>query len=225
MVFAGFKFTGGSCCCCPGNIALLSDTTGSMSPAPLATVKSLYKDVVNNDDIIGMTCLCGVFDYQDITEGSPYNTTGLKTLLGLSSVPENRPAVITAIDSYVTGAGGDAKEQQLMSLKYMAENWPSLSVDPYRGDKAKIILWAGDAEGHTSADGPSYPSLAATITALTDNDVVVFALNFGAGGAGIDTGGQASAIVAATGGQLFNNVTTGDSAALQNAVKTFLEGL
>ena len=106
----------------------------------------------------------------------------------------------------------------------ITENWLTPSGDlgfNGRANAQKILIWSGDMPGHVSGDESGetpagyYPTLDATIAALTDQWIMVFALNSAGENAGLDVlyrgHHQASEITAATGGMLFNSIGSGGS--------------
>jgi filamentous hemagglutinin family protein len=88
----------------------------------------------------------------------------------------------------------------------------------WRDGAERVIVWFGDA--------PSFQTTvtqAEAINALTSNNVRVIALNTEGIGAGIDQGGQASAITTATGGALRSNISiAGVSDLILNSVSDIL---
>ena len=127
---------------------------------------------------------------------------------------------MSAIDTLSAGGGGDTPESQLKAMVTITDNWLTTAGDlgfNGRAEAQKIIIWSGDAHGHDADDPPAgyYPTLDATIGALTAQGIMVFALNSSGEHSGLDEiyhgRYQASEITAATGGMLFNNVGSGGS--------------
>ncbi|HSP00905.1 MAG TPA: PEP-CTERM sorting domain-containing protein, partial [Thioalkalivibrio sp.] len=83
----------------------------------------------------------------------------------------------------------------------------------WREGAVKVIVWFGDAVSHTTTVDQAEAN-----AALTGENVVVAAINTAGAGSGIDGAGQATAIVAATGGTLTNNVSGANSEATKNAI-------
>jgi len=122
------------------------------------------------------------------------------------------------------GTTSDTPESQLKAMVSIADNWLTTSGDldfNGRAEAKKIIIWAGDAPGHDADDGSYYPSVNTVINSLTAQGIMVFALNPSGLHAGLDAEYhghyQASEITAATGGELFNNVSSA-TAAIKDAI-------
>lgn len=73
----------------------------------------------------------------------------------------------------------------------------------WRPEAKRVVMWFGDASSHTST-----VNLTEVVNSLVNNEVTVAAINTESPGRGIDQDGQASVIINATGGRLFNNVNT-----------------
>ncbi|WP_238413033.1 Calx-beta domain-containing protein [Saccharothrix deserti] len=107
-------------------------------------------------------------------------------------------AVQNGIDARVAGGGGDIPEAAINALFEIGTG-----AIAFRPDGTRIVAWFGDAPSHDPSQGHA---LADAIAALQAADIRVIAVNVGPAGGGLDAGGQATAIVNATGGVLLNNV-------------------
>lgn len=138
---------------------------------------------------------------------------------------------------YAVG-GYDLPESQLKAMVNLASNWMTASGDlgfGGRPDAQKIVVWAGDIEGHyhgEGGDGPAeyYPSLGDTLAALNTRGILTFGLNLKDAAQGIDAdyGGsqQATYLTEGTGGKLVNALALTDDAienAIVDAVMTGIE--
>ena len=74
----------------------------------------------------------------------------------------------------------------------------------FRTDSTRIIVWFGDASGHDPSNGHT---LTDAINALVAADITVIAVPVAAGGDGLDSTGQATAIASATGGSVLPAAT------------------
>jgi hypothetical protein len=113
------------------------------------------------------------------------------------------------VDTLVAGGGGDFAEGWFNALFNVSSGAIS-----FRPDSSRIAVLIGDAPSNTFGGHDQ----AQTIAKLNAAGIRVVAVNVGAPGAGLDTAGQASAVVAATGGELVPS----DPDAVTNAI---LEGL
>jgi len=206
------------------DVLFLIDSTGSM--AGLDSFKTALNRIlaaVDADSGCSHTIMYGVADYKNYADGGNYETYGVNLVQPFTySLLE----ALSAISGLSAGGGVDPPESQLKAMVTITENWRTPAGDlgfNGRANAQKILIWAGDAPGHVAgdepgADGPPpagyYPSLDATITALTEQWITVFALNSSGEHAGLDElyagHHQASEITAATGGILFNSVGSGN---------------
>lgn len=117
--------------------------------------------------------------------------------------------------------GGDIPEGNFFALHQVATEGETTASGVQTGLKTgwrdgteRIILWFGDAPSHETTVSQSE-----IITTLVSNDVRIAAINTESAGAGIDSQGQASTLVAATGGSLQNNINiSGVGDTILNAV-------
>jgi len=199
------------------DVLFLTDTTGSMG-GYISGVRTAFDDILSTiaADLPGADIRYGVADYKDYRDGGNYASNGVNLRQAFTS---DTAAVRAAINGMYAVGGFDLPESQLKALVNSAGSWlnPSGGLGfNGRSDAQKIILWAGDAEGHyfgVGGDGPPdyYPSLAEALEALNARGIVTYGLNvMKAAGAGIDTnaGGanQATYLATGTGGGLFNNL-------------------
>ncbi|HRT51254.1 MAG TPA: VWA domain-containing protein [Anaerohalosphaeraceae bacterium] len=205
------------------DVLFLIDTTGSMSG--IENVKTALNGIIAAIDAnapCSDTIMYGVADYRNYVDGGNYSAYGVNLDQPFTS---SLLEAMAALDGLTTGNGGDEPESQLKAMVTITENWLTPSGDlgfNGRANAQKILIWSGDMPGHVAGDesGGSppegyYPTLDATIAALTDQWITVFALNLTTVNAGLDKlhsgHHQASEITAATGGILFNNVGSGGS--------------
>jgi hypothetical protein len=199
------------------DVFFLTDDTGSMggtinnvraaAAALLPALAARFADVA-----------FGVGSYDgDPREGVPLASPPAANLTAAysrqSAITTNNAAVVAAINTWAAGGGGDGPEANFFALHQVATSGGSTdgvgSTDPglstgldtgWRAGAARVIVWFGDIVSHTTT-----VDQAEAIAALVANDVIVVAMNNGLAGGGIDGSGQASGIVAATGGvQIFD---------------------
>jgi len=198
------------------DVLFLIDSTGSMGS--LENFKTALDGIlaaVNADSPCSGTVMYGVADYRNYADGGNYQAYGVNLVEPFTySVTD----AMSAIDTLSAGGGGDTPESQLKAMVTITDNWLTTAGDlgfNGRAEAQKIIIWSGDAHGHDADDPPAgyYPTLDATIGALTAQGIMVFALNSSGEHSGLDEiyhgRYQASEITAATGGMLFNNVGSG----------------
>ena len=195
------------------DVVFLFDTTGSMGPL-LANAKVNANDIMNGIDGFG-DVRYGVADYRDfLVAGKSWGSSGdypfdLKADLGAKA------AATTAINSLVASGGNDIPESNLYALQQTAEQVS------WRAGSNRIVIWFGDAPGHdpTTTVGYPGPTLATTITALTDKNIIVNAINTSSG-LGLNATGQAAAITTDTGGEYFSSGATGGDlvTTIENAI-------
>ena len=204
------------------DVLFLIDTTGSMSGIEnLKTALDGILGAVNGESPCSDGIMYGVADYRNYVDGGNYSAYGVNLDQPFTS---SLLATLSAIDGLTTGNGGDEPESQLKAMVTITENWLTPSGDlgfNGRANAQKILIWSGDMPGHVSGDESGetpagyYPTLDATIAALTDQWIMVFALNSAGENAGLDVlyrgHHQASEITAATGGMLFNSIGSGGS--------------
>jgi hypothetical protein len=206
----------------PADIYFLADNTGSMGPA-ISNVQSGASAMLAALGLSGLQFGVGSYvDFQDA--GDP--PSGV--FRNLQPVTASTSAVQTAIGTWTASGGGDGPEAQLYALDQLAQ--PSGGSIGWRPGVAHIVVWFGDAPGHEpickAVTSLGYDITEASVQVkLAANQITVLALslNDGSGYAnGLDddptnllgsinpdytqcaapsgTPGQASRIVAATGG-------------------------
>ena len=190
------------------DVCFLADTTGSMGTA-LANVQANATSVMNTVVATQPSAQFCVAEYRDIFDGLPVG--GYLRLN--QSMTGSIPAAQAAINTWSPGGGGDTPEAQIPALDHLAT---SGSVG-FRTGSTRIIAWFGDSNGHDPRAGVS---LAMAIASLQAANIKVVAVPVTAGGNGLDNGGQATAVVTATGGSLVaadpNAVAAAILAGLQN---------
>ncbi|ROP42067.1 Calx-beta domain-containing protein [Saccharothrix texasensis] len=171
------------------DLVFLADTTGSMGGA--------ITDVRNNAGAVTSAVLdaqptarFAVAEYRDAGDAFAFRVD--QNLTG------DPAAVQDGINAWVAGGGGDLPEAAINALFEIGSG-----AIAFRPDGTRIVAWFGDAPSHDPSQGHT---LADAIAALQAADIRVVAVNVGPAGGGLDAGGQATAIVAATGGVLLNNV-------------------
>lgn len=199
------------------DIFLLTDTTGSMA-GYIDTVKIIFPEVVNTvlARFPSSEFYWGAADYRDFEDGGLY-VQGVHPGPGLTPNPT---AIYNRILAWLAQGGGDSPEQNLAALQYLAENWEALGG---RSDAPRAIIWAGDVPGwEAGSKGYPYPTLQATLEALTAANILLFGVNLGSAGSGIDAIGpgasaglrQASTLIGSTGGSLTNDVSIASTSAI-----------
>jgi hypothetical protein len=190
------------------DICFLADSTGSMGAA-LNSVKTNATSVMNQVQGAQPTAQFCVAEYRDIGDGLPIG--GFMRLN--HSMTASVAAAAAAINTWGPSGGGDTPEAQIPSLHYLATN-PAVG---FRTGSTRIIVWFGDSNGHNPRAGIN---LATAIASLQAANIQVVAIPVTAGGNGLDNGGQATAVVNATGGSIQpanpNAVAAAILAGLQN---------
>jgi hypothetical protein len=171
------------------DLVFLADTTGSMGSA-IADVRNNAGAVTSA--VLGAqpTAQFAVSEYRDA--GDPFVFRVNQNLTGDTTAVQN------GINAWVASGGGDFPEAALNALFEIGSG-----AIAFRPDGTRIVAWFGDAPSHDPSQGHT---LADAVAALQAADIRVIAVNTGPAGAGLDTGGQATTIVNATGGVLLNNV-------------------
>ncbi|MEM6252869.1 MAG: filamentous hemagglutinin N-terminal domain-containing protein [Cyanobacteria bacterium P01_D01_bin.156] len=199
------------------DVFFLADNTTSMSGILGAVENSAISllDRISGADqrFVGLDIAFGVGQYNgDPREGlAPTSSYGL-----LQTISPSQEQAQTAIEQWRPTGGGDFPEANFFALHQVATSGTSTdgvgTTDPgiatnqdtgWRPDARRVVMWFGDASSHTTT-----VDLDEAVTSLVDNEITVAAINTQGPGRGIDTNGQASAIVNATGGRLFSNVNT-----------------
>ncbi|MCP2170035.1 Calx-beta domain-containing protein [Goodfellowiella coeruleoviolacea] len=171
------------------DLVFLADTTGSMGGA-IANVRANAASVTSAVLSAQPSAQFAVAEYRDATD--PFVFRVNQNLTG------DTAAVQTGIDAWVASGGGDFPEAAVNALFEIGSG-----AVAFRPDGTRILAWFGDAPSHDPSQGHT---LADAVAALQAAGIRVVAVNMGAAGSGLDTGGQATSIVTATGGVLLNNV-------------------
>lgn len=200
------------------DVFFLSDNTGSMF------------GVINNVKTSAGALLTGLQGaYTDINFGvgrylgDPLEYSGaVNTAYQLiTPITASTSDVQTGINAWYASGGGDTPEANFFALHQVATSGGPTDgigstdtgagtgdVTGWRPGATKVVVWFGDASSHTTT-----VDQAEAIAALTGEDVIVVGMNSQSAGFGIDSSGQASAVVAATDGALVNSfasVPSGD---------------
>ena len=126
------------------------------------------------------------------------------TQVGLTT---STAAVQTGINNWIASGGGDLPEANFYALQQVS------NTTSWRTGSQRLIVWFGDAYSHTATT-----TQAGAIAALNGVNAKVIAFNSLGAGNGIDLFGQASAVVAGTGGTLINNFSSLSGPAFTTAV-------
>lgn len=203
------------------DVLFLTDTTGSMGNY-INTIKAVFSPLANTvtELLPQVSFLWAAANYKDFEDGPEYASGVVIN----SKFTSNIGAVQSAIGVWSAGGGGDQPEQNLAALLRVAQHWADADVLAGREDAQRMIIWGGDVPGwENGSKGKPHPTLMATIQALVEARIKVFAINNQSEGSGLDgicprlsgiaVSGlqQASTIINATGGQLENNVSQNDA--------------
>ncbi len=169
------------------DVCFLVDSTGSMAPL-INSVKASAAAILASTAALGDVQFC-VAEYRDIFDAFVFRFN--QPLTG------NQAAVQNGINMWFASGGGDFFEANMFGLESTATG------TPWRADSTRILVWFGDAPGHDPRMGSTEVSATA---ALVANRIIVEALDLG----GLDLTGQATRITAATGGNLFAGINTGN---------------
>jgi hypothetical protein len=176
------------------DLFFLADNTGSMGPE-VNRAKAGVSTILGNLPP-GAAYNFGVGRYLGDPGEPGYNeVTAYTRILDLTSDPA---AVQAAVDTWFASGGGDLPEANFYALQQMS------NTTSWRTGSQRLVVWFGDARSHTMTT-----TEAEAIAALQNAGVTVIAFNSSGPGTGIDQFGQASNIVAATGGSLTHNFRFG----------------
>ena len=190
------------------DIVFLADTTGSMWGA-IANVKAGSTGIMTLVAAAQPDAQFGVAQYKDFPPNS-VDPFGYKLDQAITPTIASAQA---GINTWSASGGGDTPEAQLNALTQIA-------TDPatgFRAGSARVVVWFGDQPGHDPSNGAS---LASTTAALVAANIRVIAVSTGANQ--LNASGQATAITAATGGQLSSVV---NDAAVAAAILSALTNL
>ena len=195
------------------DLFFLADNTGSMGGI-INQAKTGATDILGNVPP-GASYRFGVGRYLgDPIEGVAPGTAYTE----LSPLAASPAAAQAGINMWFASGGGDLPEANFYALEQVA------NTADWRVGSQRIVVWFGDAYSHTATT-----SQAGAIAALQGADATVIAFNSLGANSGIDQFGQASAIVAGTGGTLHNNFNalTGDDFvnAVNSAISTATSSL
>jgi von Willebrand factor type A domain len=185
------------------DIVFLSDTTGSMGDA-IGNVKTNVTTIMDQVLAAQPDAEFGVAEYKDFATDCATAYTLDHTLTNVKT------DVANAVGTWTAGCGVDTPEADFWGLH-------NLVADAgWRSGSSKIIVWIGDAPSHdpTGPDSEHQVTQASVIGELQAAGIRVIAVNVG----NLDSAGQATAIVNATGGVL----TTSDPTQVSTAI---LDGL
>ena len=171
------------------DILFLADTTGSMGPA-ISNVQSNASTIMSTVRTAQPDTNFGAADYRD------FNCTDPFAYELDQAITSNTSDALNGINNWTIGNGCDTPEAQLNAL------W-TLATDPgtgFRAGSTRIVVWFGDSSGHDPSGGHT---LADAIAALQAANIHVIAIPVSTpSGDGLDSTGQATAVAAATGGQV-----------------------
>ncbi len=176
------------------DVVLLVDTTGSMGGA-IANVKTNLHAVITNVKASQPSAQFAVASYRD--EGD-----GAELFQVAQNLTADEPSVQAGVDSLAAGGGGDLPEAWINGLFQV-----STGAIAYRPGSSRIVVLVGDAPSHDPSAGHS---LADATAALGTASTRVVAVDIAA----LDSTGQATAVVTATGGSLVPVDADGVSAAI-----------
>lgn len=195
----------------------LADNTGSMGGV-IGGVKSVASSLLTSLDAAYADAAFGVGRYLgDPGESGETIHTAYDVI---TTSTTNTATTQAGINSWYASGGGDSPEANFFALHQAATDGGATdgvgSTDTgvgggesvgWRGATQKVVLWFGDVSSHPSPGGADIDTVdqAEAIAALNAAGVTVIGLNSRVAGSGIDSYGQASAVTAATGGDLVNS--------------------
>lgn len=200
------------CVCSNSDILAMIDVSGSMGGA-IELFGELFALVA--EAMTSPTCRVALVVYSDFSDGGDFASGWSVRSPFTTDVGHVVDLVLNLGLSY----GGDWPEQQMATFANVASQWTTTLGGRTDPTVNRVIAWAGDAPGH---EGGSYSTVPDVISALTNKNIQVVALNSGGIGAGIDDGNQATNITNATDGELINNVLTLD---FEDVVKQFCDAI
>mmetsp|Transcript_20332 Transcript_20332/g.44437 ORF Transcript_20332/g.44437 Transcript_20332/m.44437 type:complete len:627 (+) Transcript_20332:169-2049(+) len=178
----------------PVDVYFLADTTGSMGgqiKAIQTAASTMHASLTGTLTNLNL----GVGGYKDF--GDTYVFQNFQPIASLTATQFQ-----TATNNWVAGGGGDWPEANLYALHQVA-TVPSIN---WRGSSIRVAVWFGDAPGHDPSGGVS---LALAQASLTAAGIRVIALDCAA----LNSGGQATTLATATGGQYYASVSSASIAA------------
>lgn len=183
------------------DLLFLVDTSGDMA-AELAYFQNDLASIIvpQAQARFGSDVAFGIAQYNDFPSASFPGDTAYELV---SDIDSDVTGFVHAALSLSTGNGGDPLESNLHALREAAVGTQAAS---WRVGAFRIVVWIGNAPGHDGDLEPEYSSdvgLDDAIGALVGQSITVEAVSISSGTEpGLDSTGQASAIVAATGGSL-----------------------
>ncbi|HSN44588.1 MAG TPA: hypothetical protein VLR88_11110, partial [Propionibacteriaceae bacterium] len=177
------------------DIVILVDSTGSMGGA-IDSLRTGLASIITTVKAAQPDAQFAIADYKDDSLFDPYMFQ-----VG-SNLTADATVATAAVDALVASGGGDEYESPLNAFWQIGSGGDAIA---FREGSSRVIVWFGDAPGHDPSDGHT---LAQAITSVTDVDAQVIAINVDDGfGETIDgSGGQATAITAATDGIYYPSV-------------------
>lgn len=182
------------------DIVFLADTTGSMGTA-VGNVRTNAGAIMSQVLASQPTAEFGAAEYKDFDAFDPF------AFRLNQAITANTADVQNGMTQWVAGGGDDTPEAQLNALWTLATS----GATGFRTGSSRIIVWFGDSSGHDPSGGHSQ---AAAIAALQAAGITVLAIPITAGGDGLDSTGQATAITTATGGSIVSAAPNAVAAAI-----------
>jgi hypothetical protein len=178
------------------DVVFLADTTASMGGS-ITNVKANATSIMNEVRNAQADSDFGAANYTDFgcSDPFPFHLD--------EAVTDSIADVQTAINGWTIGDGCDVPEAQINALYQLATD-PAVG---FRAGSTRIIVWFGDASGHDPSNGHT---LTDAINALVAAGIKVIAIPVTAGGDGLDSTGQATAVATATGGLVLPSAAPGD---------------
>ncbi|MER6592152.1 VWA domain-containing protein [Micromonospora purpureochromogenes] len=184
------------------DVVLLVDTTGSMGTV-IGDVQANLQQVINNVRSVQPSAQFAVASYRDESDGA-------ELFRVRQNLTDDATALQNAVNGLSAGGGGDTPEAWVNALFQVSDGGIA-----YRSGSSRIVVLVGDAPSHDPSAGRT---LAQATSALQADEAKVLAVSVSGGGGGLNVSGQASAVVAATGGQLVGS-------APENVTDAILSGL
>jgi hypothetical protein len=174
------------------DVFFLTDSTGSMGGL-ISNVKTNVTQILSDTSTLGDVAY-GVGEYRDVGDEFVYRLN--------QDITKDTSLLVTAINSWSAGGGGDTPEANFYALQQMSD------TSAWRTGSARIALWFGDAPSHDPAGPEPGVTKQGAIDALVAKGVQVLAMNLGGAGYGINEGNQAQDVVNGAGGILYNGIDT-----------------
>ena len=207
------------------DVFFLADNTGSMGGV-INNVRSAAESILNGLTAAITDVAFGVARYLgDPSETSVNFNSAYDVLQPITSVGAT---AVDSMDDWFASGGGDSPEANFYAIQQASAEGANTdgigSTDPvggggtgeatgWRAGAAKVLLWFGDVNSHTTTVDE-----AEAIQAAIDNGVTVIAFNSGSSGSGIDSLSQATNVSFATGGSLINDFSSLSGVALTDVV-------